>query len=62
MKTEEVVIYGLAKKDNFRGITAKNAIKNEYFVVLAPTPRGDRPQFAKKSEHFDCENCHFAII
>jgi hypothetical protein len=27
-------IYGLAKKDNFRSITAKNAIRNDFFQTL----------------------------
>jgi hypothetical protein len=40
---------GPAKKDDFRGITAKNADQKQFFSnFVGLTPRGNRPQFAKK--------------
>jgi hypothetical protein len=44
-------LIGPAKKDDFLGITAKNADQKRFspnFVVWAPAPRGNRPQFEKK--------------
>jgi hypothetical protein len=55
-KNRPQIIVGLAKKDDFRAITAKNADQKRF----TPAPRGNCPQFAKKSEHFDCKNRHFA--